>query len=78
MELIEGEPLAEHFASLKEKQQRFTEERIWNIFIQVENQKNTFRCTTFENPMCSRVYNSFCEKKTANFSHQCFIFPKTL
>lgn len=36
MELIEGEPLAEHFASLREKRQRFTEERIWNIFIQVE------------------------------------------
>lgn len=37
MELIEGEPLAEHFASLREKQQRFTEERIWNIFIQVDS-----------------------------------------
>lgn len=36
MELIDGEPLAEHFASLREKQQRFTEERIWNIFIQVD------------------------------------------
>ncbi|XP_075902974.1 serine/threonine-protein kinase Nek10 isoform X2 [Nelusetta ayraudi] len=35
MELIEGEPLAEHLASLREKQQRFTEERIWNIFIQM-------------------------------------------
>lgn len=55
MELIEGEPLAEHFASLREKQQRFTEERIWNIFIQVE----TFFCrklcaglTRFEGPAC--------------------------
>ncbi|XP_062925562.1 serine/threonine-protein kinase Nek10 [Mobula hypostoma] len=35
MELIEGAPLGEHFNSLKEKQQGFTEERIWNIFIQI-------------------------------------------
>nr|XP_009686221.1 PREDICTED: serine/threonine-protein kinase Nek10 isoform X2 [Struthio camelus australis] len=35
MELIEGVPLEEHFHSLKEKQQQFTEERIWNIFIQL-------------------------------------------
>ncbi|XP_030013148.1 serine/threonine-protein kinase Nek10 [Sphaeramia orbicularis] len=35
MELIEGVPLAEHFNSLKEKQQHFTEERIWNVFIQM-------------------------------------------
>ncbi|XP_058868820.1 serine/threonine-protein kinase Nek10 [Acipenser ruthenus] len=35
MELIEGAPLREHFNSLKEKQQQFTEERIWNIFIQI-------------------------------------------
>uniref|UniRef100_A0A3Q3QB99 Protein kinase domain-containing protein n=1 Tax=Monopterus albus TaxID=43700 RepID=A0A3Q3QB99_MONAL len=35
MELIEGVPLAEHFNSLKEKQQQFTEDRIWNIFIQM-------------------------------------------
>uniref|UniRef100_A0A3P8U530 NIMA related kinase 10 n=1 Tax=Amphiprion percula TaxID=161767 RepID=A0A3P8U530_AMPPE len=35
MELIEGVPLAEHFNSLKEKQQQLTEDRIWNIFIQV-------------------------------------------
>ncbi|KAM3614620.1 uncharacterized protein V6R79_017006 [Siganus canaliculatus] len=35
MELIEGVPLAEHFSSLKEKQQQFTEDRIWNIFIQM-------------------------------------------
>ncbi|KAG7475758.1 serine serine/threonine-protein kinase Nek10 [Solea senegalensis] len=35
MELIEGVPLAEHFNSLKEKQQRLTEDRIWNIFIQM-------------------------------------------
>ncbi|NXD09979.1 NEK10 kinase, partial [Nothocercus nigrocapillus] len=35
MELIEGVPLGEHFHSLKEKQQQFTEERIWNIFIQL-------------------------------------------
>uniref|UniRef100_A0A3Q1HXN9 NIMA-related kinase 10 n=1 Tax=Acanthochromis polyacanthus TaxID=80966 RepID=A0A3Q1HXN9_9TELE len=35
MELIEGMPLAEHFNSLKEKQQQLTEDRIWNIFIQM-------------------------------------------
>ncbi|XP_051062770.1 serine/threonine-protein kinase Nek10 isoform X2 [Phodopus roborovskii] len=35
MELIEGAPLAEHFSSLKEKQQHFTEERLWRIFIQL-------------------------------------------
>uniref|UniRef100_A0A8C9YDZ0 Serine/threonine-protein kinase Nek10 n=1 Tax=Sander lucioperca TaxID=283035 RepID=A0A8C9YDZ0_SANLU len=35
MELIEGVPLAEHLNSLKEKQQTFTEDRIWNIFIQM-------------------------------------------
>lgn len=35
MELIEGAPLGEHFHSLKEKQQLFSEDRIWNIFIQL-------------------------------------------
>ncbi|KAK2845042.1 hypothetical protein Q5P01_011701 [Channa striata] len=35
MELIEGVPLAEHCNSLKEKQQQYTEDRIWNIFIQM-------------------------------------------
>ncbi|KAK2909802.1 hypothetical protein Q8A73_007517 [Channa argus] len=35
MELIEGVPLAEYFNSLKEKQQQFTEDRVWNIFIQM-------------------------------------------
>ncbi|XP_040603560.1 serine/threonine-protein kinase Nek10 isoform X1 [Mesocricetus auratus] len=35
MELIEGAPLAEHCSSLKEKQQHFTEERLWRIFIQL-------------------------------------------
>ncbi|XP_046733337.1 serine/threonine-protein kinase Nek10 [Silurus meridionalis] len=35
MELVEGAPLAEHFSSLKEKHQAFTEERVWNIFIQM-------------------------------------------
>ncbi|KAA8591876.1 hypothetical protein FQN60_017250 [Etheostoma spectabile] len=35
MELIEGVPLAEHLNSLKEKQQKFTEDRIWNVFIQM-------------------------------------------
>ena len=36
MELIEGASLAEHFASLKEKKEVFSEERIWNIFFQVK------------------------------------------
>ena len=35
MEYIEGAPLTEHFNSLKEKKDTFSEERIWNIFIQV-------------------------------------------
>ena len=35
MELVEGAPLGEHFSSLKEKGTRFSEERIWHIFIQV-------------------------------------------
>ncbi|KAI9999845.1 hypothetical protein NQD34_011688 [Periophthalmus magnuspinnatus] len=35
MELIEGVPLAEHLSSLKEKNQNFTEDRVWNIFIQM-------------------------------------------
>ncbi|KAJ7985422.1 hypothetical protein DPEC_G00351880 [Dallia pectoralis] len=35
MELIEGVSLADHFDSLKEKGQQFTEERLWNIFIQM-------------------------------------------
>ncbi|XP_054536456.1 serine/threonine-protein kinase Nek10 isoform X13 [Pan troglodytes] len=35
MELIEGAPLGEHFSSLKEKHQHFTEERLWKIFIQL-------------------------------------------
>ncbi|KAM6935607.1 serine/threonine-protein kinase Nek10 [Lycodopsis pacificus] len=35
MELIEGAPLAEHLNSLNEKQQKFTEDRLWNIFIQM-------------------------------------------
>ncbi|XP_041963319.1 serine/threonine-protein kinase Nek10 isoform X2 [Alosa sapidissima] len=35
MELIEGLPLSDHFTSLKEKQQQFTEDRVWNVFIQL-------------------------------------------
>lgn len=35
MELIEGVTLAEHLVSLKEKHQKFSEDRLWNIFIQV-------------------------------------------
>ena len=37
MELVEGAPLGEHFNSLKEKGTKFSEERIWHIFIQVQN-----------------------------------------
>jgi len=40
MELIEGATLAEHFASLKEKRQQFTESRIWNIFLQVGHERH--------------------------------------
>lgn len=35
MELVEGAPLGEHFNSLKEKGTKFSEERIWHIFIQI-------------------------------------------
>jgi len=35
MELIDGAPLGEHFTSLKEKKEAFTEARIWNIYIQI-------------------------------------------
>eukprot|EP00794_Sanderia_malayensis_P003149 gene3149-3618_t len=35
MELIDGAPLGEHFNSLKEKGERFSEERLWNILIQI-------------------------------------------
>jgi len=35
MELIEGAPLSEHFSSLKEKSERFSEARVWDIFIQI-------------------------------------------
>ncbi|XP_071485306.1 serine/threonine-protein kinase Nek10-like [Diadema antillarum] len=35
MELIEGAPLYEHFNSLKEKAEHFSEDRIWHIFVQI-------------------------------------------
>ena len=35
MELLEGASLYEHVSSLKEKGQRFTEEQIWRMFLQV-------------------------------------------
>ena len=35
MELIEGASLSEHCISLQEKKLRFTEERVWNIFVQL-------------------------------------------
>ncbi|XP_047137318.1 serine/threonine-protein kinase Nek10 isoform X2 [Hydra vulgaris] len=35
MDLIDGAPIGEHFNSLKEKGQRFSEERLWNIFVQM-------------------------------------------
>ena len=37
MDLIDGAPLGEHFNSLKEKGEMFTESRLWNIFIQVSS-----------------------------------------
>ena len=39
MEYIEGAPLTEHFNSLKEKKDKFSEERIWNIFVQASGSK---------------------------------------
>ena len=36
MEYIDGAPLTEHFNSLKEKKEKFLEDRIWKIFIQVQ------------------------------------------
>ena len=35
MNLIEGAQLSEHITSLKEKSMKFTEERLWYIFMQV-------------------------------------------
>ncbi|KAK0150189.1 Serine/threonine-protein kinase Nek10 [Merluccius polli] len=35
MELIEGVTLADHFSALKEKQQKLTEQRVWNVFVQM-------------------------------------------
>ncbi|CAL8356027.1 unnamed protein product [Arctogadus glacialis] len=35
MELIEGVTLADLFSALKEKQQKLTEQRVWNIFVQM-------------------------------------------
>src|SRR5688572_28788672 len=43
MELIEGATLGEHFTSLKEKRESFTEEKIWHIFFQVRATHNSFR-----------------------------------
>lgn len=34
MELIDGAPLSQHVRILKEKQERWSEEKIWNLFIQ--------------------------------------------
>lgn len=64
MELIEGEPLAGHFASLREKQQRFTEGRIWNIFIQVEtfSQKTMYRFDVFKDPECNNSFSRSMKK----------------
>lgn len=39
MELIEGAPIGEHFNSLKEKNMKFPEDRVWNIFMQVGGKK---------------------------------------
>ena len=35
MEFLDGAPLQEHFNSKKEKRETFSEESIWNIFVQV-------------------------------------------
>ena len=39
MELIEGVPLGEHFAFLKEKGEKFSEDRVWKVFIQVREMR---------------------------------------
>lgn len=46
MEYIEGAPLTEHFNSLKEKKNKFSEERIWNIFVQVGRGKGSMSLLT--------------------------------
>ena len=33
MELIDGEPLSQHVRTLREKQETWNEEKIWNFFI---------------------------------------------
>ena len=35
MELIDGEPLSQHVRTLREKKEFWSEEKIWNIFIQI-------------------------------------------
>ncbi|KAJ3597442.1 hypothetical protein NHX12_000967 [Muraenolepis orangiensis] len=35
MELIQGVTLADHFSALKEKRQKLTEQRVWNVFVQM-------------------------------------------
>lgn len=35
MELIDGSPISHHIVAHKEKEEKFSEERIWNIFIQI-------------------------------------------
>ena len=47
MELIDGAPLGEHFNSLKEKNERFSEERLWNIFTQVGLHSKSFHIMLF-------------------------------
>ena len=61
MELIEGAPLGEHFTSLKEKKERFTEPRIWNIFIQV-NFIHSFIYVTYKNVTFLPVFLTFMQK----------------
>jgi serine/threonine protein kinase len=35
MELIDGTPLSQHVRTLKEKQELWSEDTIWNLFIQI-------------------------------------------
>lgn len=35
MELIDGTPLSQHFVTLKEKNEQWSEDKIWNLFIQI-------------------------------------------
>ena len=35
MELLEGAPLSDHVSSLAERRSRFSEERVWKLYVQL-------------------------------------------